>query len=198
MFDVGDLVSVYREKESIHIGVYAVTTVDGKQVFVRDRPGHQPRAFNVTAFQHAILPDAPAVRSHEPCRAVGAECNFSDILLSSVHTAISDCVNTPFSTYVTDIIDRKDPRSSSPEMAEAKDNELRGFMERGASEFVMSEEVPGDDKVLRGRFVLAIKEPRLTRSCIRLDMWFNAIATSKNLLSSMIRLPSGMDPFVSS
>jgi hypothetical protein len=60
-FQEGDLVSVYRDRERRFVGAFAVTAVDGKQVFVRDQLGRPPRAFNVTALRHAILPDSPAV-----------------------------------------------------------------------------------------------------------------------------------------
>ena len=59
--------------------------------------------------------------------------------------------------FMAEVINENDPRSSFPQMTEAKRQEIRGLLERGAFKVILREEIPPDANVLPGRFVLAIK-----------------------------------------
>jgi len=59
--------------------------------------------------------------------------------------------------FLTEIIDRKDSRATSPEMTAAKQAEVRDLLRRGTFKVILREDVPSDANVLPGRFVLAIK-----------------------------------------
>jgi hypothetical protein len=57
--------------------------------------------------------------------------------LSFVHSVISGTDSAPFATFVTEIVDKKDPRATSPKMTAAREKDLRGLIERGAFEVVL-------------------------------------------------------------
>eukprot|EP00171_Calliarthron_tuberculosum_P023469 IDg23469t1 len=82
--------------------------------------------------------------------------HFSELHHSLDHFSSSDDDNYQ-QTYLSEIIDAKDPRAASKEMSDAKKKEVRGLLERGTFKLILHEEVPSDANVLPGRFVLAIK-----------------------------------------
>jgi hypothetical protein len=59
--------------------------------------------------------------------------------------------------YVTEAVENKDPRSNGHEFSAAKQKELLGLLERGTFKVVLREEIPKNAPVMKGRFVLVIK-----------------------------------------
>eukprot|EP00171_Calliarthron_tuberculosum_P017318 IDg17318t1 len=59
-------------------------------------------------------------------------------------------------TYLTEIVDAKDPRSTSKEILDAKKKEIRVLLERGTFKLILYEEALFDANFLPGRLVLAI------------------------------------------
>jgi hypothetical protein len=58
---------------------------------------------------------------------------------------------------VTGAVENKDPRSNGPEFSAAKQKELLGLLERGTLKVVLRTEIPKNAPVMKGRFVLVIK-----------------------------------------
>lgn len=58
--------------------------------------------------------------------------------------------------FMMEIIDNNGPRSSSKEMKEEKEREMKDFLDRGACKNILREEIPAHENVLPGRSVLAI------------------------------------------
>jgi hypothetical protein len=59
--------------------------------------------------------------------------------------------------YVTEAVENKDPRANGPDFSAAKQKELLGLLDRGTFKGVMREEIPKNAPVMKGRFVLVIK-----------------------------------------
>jgi hypothetical protein len=54
-------------------------------------------------------------------------------------------------------VENKDPRANGPDFSAAKQKELLGLLERGTFKVVLREEIPKNAPVMKGRFVLVIK-----------------------------------------
>jgi hypothetical protein len=54
-------------------------------------------------------------------------------------------------------VDNKDPRANGPAFSAAKQKELLGLLERGTFKVLLREEIPKHAPVMKGRFVLVIK-----------------------------------------
>jgi hypothetical protein len=66
-----------------------------------------------------------------------------------------DEANVPVN--VTEAVEKKDPRASGREFSVAKQKELLGLLERGTFKVVLRREIPKNAPVMKGRFVLVIK-----------------------------------------
>jgi hypothetical protein len=58
---------------------------------------------------------------------------------------------------VTEAVENKDPRASGPEISAAKQKDLLGLLERGTFNVVLPEEILQNAPVMKGRFVLVLK-----------------------------------------
>jgi hypothetical protein len=105
-------------------------------------------------LRHELLPDSPAVRHNEPLGDAEPDCNTL-VICPLRNFRYWQC---PVRRAFTEIVEKKYPRATSPEMTAAREKELRGLIERGAFGVALDEEVPADANILRGRLVLAIKE----------------------------------------
>ena len=59
--------------------------------------------------------------------------------------------------FMTEIIPNSDDRASTPEMLEARAEEIRNLIKRKTFKVILKEDLPADANVLPGRFVLALK-----------------------------------------
>jgi hypothetical protein len=63
-----------------------------------------------------------------------------------------------YSTNITEIIDKKDPRAHDPRMEAAKRKKIQGLLKRGTFKYILKREIPDGANVLGGRYVLSIKD----------------------------------------
>ena len=59
--------------------------------------------------------------------------------------------------FLTEILDRTDPRANSAKMTEAKKKEIKNLLDRGTFKVILKEDIPHDGNILPGRFVLTLK-----------------------------------------
>ena len=147
--DVGDPVLVYRERTKKWEGPFKFVSQDGKTVKVQPPRGNE-QEFSVSAVK-------PYQKS------------------STLHTAMREALrrigclpvnrNSPRESDVYSIIIIKDPNDRRFDAA--KKNEINGLLNRGAFELVHKSLVPKGANILRGRFVLAIKEPDTDKETLK-------------------------------
>jgi hypothetical protein len=63
--------------------------------------------------------------------------------------------NHIYSTNITEIIDKKDPRAHDPRMEAAKRKEIQWLLKRGTFKVILKSEIPDGANVLGGRYVLS-------------------------------------------
>eukprot|EP00171_Calliarthron_tuberculosum_P023746 IDg23746t1 len=147
-YEPGDQVLVWREKQVNNrigewLGPFIVHSFEPekKLVLIQDTANGSPRPFNVTQVRKYHTPEELS-RMH-----------FAELHHSLDHFSSSDDDHDQ-QTYLTEIVDAKDPRATSKEISDAKKKEIRGLLERGTFKLILHEEVPSDANVLPGRFVL--------------------------------------------
>lgn len=60
-------------------------------------------------------------------------------------------------TFLTEVLPPKGPRSHSPEIIQARKYEIESLIKRGTLNIIPKEVVPPNEKILPGRFVVALK-----------------------------------------
>ena len=61
-----------------------------------------------------------------------------------------------FDTQLTDVVEKDEPRSNSPEMQSAFSIEVRDLLRQGAIKVILKEELPDGANELTARFILVI------------------------------------------
>eukprot|EP00171_Calliarthron_tuberculosum_P003447 IDg3447t1 len=110
-----------------------------KLVQIQDAPDSLPRPFNVTQVHKYYEPEELS-RMH-----------FTELHQTLQHFSSNE-VEENLQTFLTEIIDTKDPRSTFVAMIEAKQNEICGLLDRGTFKLILREDVPPDANILPGRF----------------------------------------------
>lgn len=149
VYEVGEEVWVYREKKKAWEGPMLVEKVADKIVTVHDIEDDYRGDFN----KHQIKPyfrDLPET---------DANTDFVEILHAALAPFVSkdkDKHAPAYNVHITEIIEKRDPRSAL--FGDAKRKEIEGLINRGTWKAVMKDEVPDNANVMGGRFVLAIKD----------------------------------------
>ena len=150
VYSPGDEVLVCRERVVDNgigewIGPFTVLAADETQkiVFVQDVRIGAARPFNIAQVKHYNTPETLA-NSFFAALEKG---------LSWYSSANADAEDI----YLTEVLNRDDPRGHSKQMEEAKREEIKNLLDRGTFKIILTEDVPQDGNVLPGRFVLAIK-----------------------------------------
>ena len=119
--------------------------------------------FSFDATAKIVLVQKDADSAYETCNTtlvkdlkepVAAETNVIDKLYSTLREYRSDIT---FPVYLTEVIDKSDPRAHSTEMREAKRAEVQELLKRGIFKVILRSELPNGANLLSTRFVLAIK-----------------------------------------
>ena len=120
VYQPGDEVLVWREKLVENrigewTGPYIVKSYDesSRIVLVQKSADSAHERYNITQVKPFLRPNAAAIR-----------------FLDSVHTTLSDFANErrPFNVHMTEVIDKSDPRATSPEMRAAIGHEVRDLL----------------------------------------------------------------------
>lgn len=148
-FEPGQNVLVWRENIIANRigewkGPYAVSTIDRqrKLIYVRDCHIGPARPFGIAQVKPYHTPE-----------------DNVNTMFTQLHDSLQS-YRTPDimqHVYMTETLSPDDDRCNSPQMTEAKRNEIRNLIERGTFKVVCREDVPLDANVLTGRFVLCIK-----------------------------------------
>ena len=147
-YSIDDEVLVYREKEKEWVGPYRVVFIDGKMITMQN----PERTYEGTFSSQQIKPYL---------RDEGTEEKRPDSL-SVLYQMLKPFRLSPesgsqeHSVHITEIIKPGDPRES--EFDDAKREEIQGLIERGTWEIVPKSSVQEGANILRGRFVLTIKD----------------------------------------
>jgi hypothetical protein len=144
---------VWREKERKYCGPFAILNLseDGTQVTLNVNRGHRSGVFSA----NCVCP-AP---------------QMADVLLASISSTLSSYSNkasgmrravytqnqADVPVFVSEAVENKDPRAKGPDFSAAKQKELLGLLERGTFKDMLREEIPKNAPVMKGRFVLVIK-----------------------------------------
>jgi hypothetical protein len=80
------------------------------------------------------------------------------------------------------VIQYGDPRARDPRTVEAKRKEIRGLLAQETFKIVSKRKVPQGANVLKGRYVLSIKELEHSTKLKRQDLSFKAIETLRRTL----------------
>ena len=140
----GDKVLVWREKHygkhGEWIGPFPVFGTDEakKLVFVQDIPVGPSRPYNFAQVKLYRTPET------------ATSTNFQEI-----HSRLKRFSSVP--TFLTETLQRGDPRVFSTEMTAAKEAEIKNLLDRGTFAIIPKKDVPLGANVLPGRFVLTIK-----------------------------------------
>lgn len=150
VYSPGDKVLVWREKVvdsriGEWIGPFTVLAADEtkKIVFVQDVRIGAARPFNIAQVKHYNTPETIAN-------------SFFAALVKGISWYSSPNADAE-DIYLTEVLDREDPREHSKQMDEAKREEINNLLDRRTFKVILTEDVPQDGNVLPGRFVLAIK-----------------------------------------
>ena len=136
----GDEVLVFRENPGGFDGPFTISNVEGKTVYVRTASGIT-KPFSCAQIKH--------FRRSEDMRleTTGSLKNVSNSIDGDGYT-----VN------ITEIIEAKDPRARDPRMQDAKLKEIQGLIQRGTFKVILRREIPNGANILRGRYILSIKD----------------------------------------
>ena len=121
-YQPGDKVLVWREEVvdsriGEWLGPFSVSSFEPekKLVLVQDDKGGSPKPFNVLQVKPYLEPT-----------------DVAHSFMSDLHRALSyNCTRDDNDIYLTEIIDRQDPRVDSLDMKAAKKKEIRNLLERG-------------------------------------------------------------------
>jgi Reverse transcriptase (RNA-dependent DNA polymerase) len=145
IYTSGDEVLVFRENPAGFTGPFKVASVLDKTVYIQ-YPDGTIRPFSCAQLKH--------YRSAATSTAEGTR------FLKHVTENIS---KNSYSTNITEIIDKKDPRTHDPRMEAAKRKEIQGLLKRGTFKVILKSEIPDGANVLGGRYVLSIKDTGTNR-----------------------------------
>ena len=142
VYRLGDEVLVYTEKDKQWKGPYIVIHTHGRQITISDRDGTYRQTFSAFHIKPYYRPDA----------------DTSEILFQQLKPFKSGNAPAPppCDILLTEVVSPKDPRAS--QFADAKRKEIQGLIDRGTWKVVLKDELPDDANILKGRFVLAIKD----------------------------------------
>jgi Reverse transcriptase (RNA-dependent DNA polymerase) len=149
----GEHVFVWRDKERKYCGPFAILNLseNGTQVTLNVDRGQRSGVFSADCVRHA--PEMAGVFLAHISSTLSSYSNRAPGMHRSAYT--KDEADVP--VYVTEAVENKDPRSNGPEFSAAKQKELLGLLERGTFKVVLREEIPKNAPVMKGRFVLVIK-----------------------------------------
>lgn len=142
VYQVGDKILIYREKEREWTGPHKVIGTDNDMVYViglynRPQPFHKQQ---IKPFiQNPIDPSEFFIHLSNKFRSGSAPIPMAKV-------------------NITEVIFPADPRHKDGRFDEAKKKELKGLWDRGTFKVVLKEDVPKDANVLGARFVLSIKD----------------------------------------
>lgn len=147
-FRHGELVLIWRERVIANCiggwtGPYRVARIDEARhtVYVSDSTNSAPRPYSYTQVKRYLQPQA-AVERH----------------MRDLEAALSPYRTNPIPYFfLSEKLDRNDPRASSPKMSVAKKAEIKNLIDRGTFKTILREDITKDGNVLPGRFVLNIK-----------------------------------------
>ncbi len=88
---------------------------------------------------------------------------------------------------IIELIEKGDPRATSPKMRAAMQKEIEGLMKRGTFKIVLKEEVPENANILGGRLLLVIKDVNTGEERYKARFVFGGIAIETNPVSSTHR-----------
>ena len=147
-YSPGDQVLIWRENQVENrigewIEPYTVVSYDSeaKIVLVQRSADAQYERYNTVQVKPFETPSETARK-------------FSSILHSAVRPFASE---HPAIVHITEVIDKHDPRASTPEMLVAIREEVRDLSKRGTFKVLLKKELPDGANALTARFVLAIK-----------------------------------------
>lgn len=149
---IGEKVYVWREKEKRYCGPYPVLNLspDGTQDTLSIDKGVRTGVFSSDCTR-------PATDVNDIIIAhVSAE--FRPLTSFNVSRAAYTSSPRDVPIFVTETVPLSDERANGPKFQAAKKAEMKGLLERGTFDIVLREEVPAGKKILKGKYVLAIKE----------------------------------------
>ena len=137
-YQLGDEVLVISEQDNNWSGPFTVMHFQGRMITIQNREGTYRQMFN--AFQLM-----PYFRDHSPIIHFQTRIFRSPLAL-----------NTPFSSFITEEIKPNDPRAR--QFSKGKRKEIEGLIKRESWKIVTKDEVSRNANLMRGRFVLTIKD----------------------------------------
>lgn len=158
---VGEDIYVWREREKKYCGPYPILNIsnDGSQVTISTEWGERSEVFSTDCIRPAtdlleVLMDQVSTEFDPHCTWKSCRANYT--------TSGED---VPI--FVTEAVALTDERANGPQFTEPKKAEIRGPLERGTFLIVLREEVPQNSRVLKGRYVLAIKEQGISKEIFK-------------------------------
>jgi hypothetical protein len=145
VYQVGEEVLVYREKESTWAGPYADKNIDERILLVYDPGSNYVQRFNV-AQNKPYFRDLPDTDPEDQ----------SEILHSMLSKFISDDganISPAYSIHLTEVLCPGDPRAEL--FRPAKEKEIAGLIERGTWKVDLRSQLPENANIMNGRFVLS-------------------------------------------
>jgi len=134
-YKLGEEILVYNENLKKWEGPYIVADCTGRNITVSNENGTYRRMFST----HQVKP------------------YFRETFENLFNLKSGDNFNTEtYSVMITEVIEPHDPRVWK--FDEAKKKEIEGLLKRKTWKIVCREEVPDNANILRGRFILAIKD----------------------------------------
>lgn len=151
---VGEPVYVWRENLKRYSGPYPVLNLshDGTQVTLDINRGERGGVFSADCVRPAT--DVAEILFSQISSEFSPHSNRGPDVSRPMYTGSHDDIPI----FISEAVPLSDKRATEPKFTEAKKKELRGLLERGTFEMVLRQEVPSNAKVLRGRFVLVIKD----------------------------------------
>ena len=145
-------VLVYREKEKRWMGPLLATAVNGKIVTVKNEGNSAIADFNIQQLKPYFRPIPFLENVQNKNSEFAINYMMKDI-------ATKNGPKSPdYGVHMTEVILQNDSRLKDERFKAAKQNEIRGLVERGTWKIVMKDEVLKDANIMGGRFVLAIKD----------------------------------------
>jgi hypothetical protein len=123
----------------------------GTQVTLNVDCGHRSGVFSADCVRPA--PEMADVLLANISRPLSSYSNRAQ----GMHRAVYTQNKTDVAVFVSESVENKDPRANGPAFSAAKQKELLALLERGTFKVVLLEEIPKHAPVMKGRFVLVIK-----------------------------------------
>ena len=153
-FEVGDLVRVYRDELKGYTDPVPIISIDESNKMVSVDNNGTNKWYAITQVK---LFEGYEKESDKIVEDVGTALGPWSVRYWKEKTGNDG--PEEYAVYITEIIEKGDPRYGNTKMKDAIRKEIEGLLERGTFKIVVREEIPNNPNILGGRFVLAVKNP---------------------------------------